>query len=171
MGGTYINIELPMKPPINPQPLRERAIRQQGLRQNRTQNNRHRIIIPKPRNLNTQLHPPIIPPPLPPHPLLILLIHIHEPLPLPGLFSSLLNLRLDPDDRLGAVSEADARGPVGGGQDVGLGCEGAELRCCAGVGAEGGVKGQRGVQVGELGGGEEEELCGCWCHGGGFAQG
>lgn len=130
-GETNINIKLPMKPPINPQPRRERPIRQQRLRQNRTQNNRHRIIIPKSRDINTQLHPLIIPPPLPPPSLLILLIHINESLARAGLLRRALDLRLDPDDGLGAVCETDACGPVGGGQDVSLGGEGAELRCGA----------------------------------------
>lgn len=30
---------------------------------------------------------------------------------------------------------------------------------------------ERGVEVGELGGGEQEELCGGWCHCGGCARG
>lgn len=170
-GGTYIDIKFPMKPPINPQPRRERPIRQQRLRQNRAQNNGHRIIIPEPRDINAQLHPLIIPPPLPPPPLLILLIYINESLARAGLRSRALDFRFHAYDGLGAVREADACGAVGGGEDVGFGCEGAELRGGARVGAEGGVQGERGVEVGELGGGEEEELCGGWCHFGGCASG
>jgi hypothetical protein len=30
---------------------------------------------------------------------------------------------------------------------------------------------ERGVEVGELGGGEEEQLCGGWCHCGGLRGG
>src|SRR4051812_17819907 len=55
--GTYIQIQLPMKPLINPQPPRKLPIRQQRLPKQRTQENRHRIIVPKSRDLNRNLHP------------------------------------------------------------------------------------------------------------------
>lgn len=149
-----------MKSRINPQPIPQRAIRSQRLAQHRPQKNRQRIVVPQSWHINRNLQP------------LAAALALTRRINVLALTLSFpngirppspLNLRLNAHDSFRAVGEADARGAVGGRQDVCFGDEGAELRRRAAVGADGGCRGEGGLQVGELGGREGDVGVGCHC--------
>lgn len=78
-----------------------------------------------------------------------------SPVALP-IWAQILDFGFNAYDGFGAVSEADPSAAVGAWEDVCLGDQGPELCRRAGVGADGRLEGERRVQVGELGGGEED---------------
>ncbi len=160
--GAYVYIQLPMKPIVDPQPIRQLPRRQQRLIQHRRQKHRQRVVVPVPGNLNRHLHPAILAPSSPspspsPFPLFPLLIHIPPPntrtqtlLSRPPTHTIIshprhLDLRLHAHDRLSAIREAYPRTAVRAGQDICFGDEGTELRRGAGIGTDGRVEGEGGV--------------------------
>jgi hypothetical protein len=157
-----IDNQPPLQPPSYSLLLRNGP--NQRLAHHLRQKNRQCIIVPEPWNLNRHLHPR----PLSRH---SVLLPVPAPAPSPVASSPIaslrggrllahiprrrrpFDLRLNPDDSLGAVGEPDARAAVGARQDVCFGGQRAELGRGAAVGADGGVgEGERGVEVGQLGG-------------------
>jgi hypothetical protein len=153
-SSTYIHIQPPMKPRINPQAILQPTIRTQRLTQHRTQKYRQRIIVPQPRHIDRNLQPLI--PALSLARRIDVLAHVDIlalALEQPRL-PALLDFCFDAHDGLGAVGETHTRAAVCGGQDVGFGDERAELCWRTAVGADGRRGGEGGLQVGELGGRE-----------------
>lgn len=102
-----------MKPVVNPQSIPQPSIRTQRLAQHGSQENRQRIIIPQPRNINRNFQPLI--PPLPFPSSIDILSHLHILAFTLSLTrsSTLLNLRFHTDDRFRAIGETDSRAAVG----------------------------------------------------------
>lgn len=142
------------------------------LPQHLRQENRQRVIVPEARDLNGDLHPRALPRLLPGpflalHVLvalgvLILLLLLQLPqIQRVRRQDRLFHLRLDANDGLGAVREADPRAAVGAGEDARLRRQGPELGRRAAIGADRAVgEGEGGVEVGELGGREVRGLRG-----------
>jgi hypothetical protein len=74
----------------------------------------------------------------------------------------MFNLSPHPDHRLAAFGKTDPSAPVGGGQEIGLGAEGPKGGGAARVGADRGLEREGGVEIGELGGREEEGRTHYW---------
>lgn len=155
-GGTYIEKQLPVKSAVDLQPGAEGPVGEQRLAQHGREEGHARVVVAHPGDLDAQLDPVALPrlrgggfPRV-----AAVMVRIVDGVGAPRA----LDLGLDADNGLGAVGEADARAPVGAGQYVGLGDEGAELGGGAAVGADWRREGERRVEVGELGGGEEDVL-------------
>lgn len=72
----------------------------------------------------------------------------------------MFHLSPHPDHRLAAFGKTDPSATVGGRQEIGLGAEGPKGGGAARVGADRGLEREGGVEIGELGGREEEG----WTH-------
>lgn len=152
-GRTYIEKQLPVEPAVDLQPGAECPVGEQRLAEHGREKGHARVVVAHPGDLDAQLDPVALPR-LVPRAAVGGMVRAVDGVGAPRA----LDLGLDADDGLGAVGEADARAPVGAGQYVGLGDEGAELGGGAAVGADWRREGERRVEVGELGGGEEDVL-------------
>lgn len=158
--STYVDVELPVEPPVDVQSVLELPTRQQTLRQHRGQKHGQCIVIAESRHLDAHLKPPIL---ALPSPVLILAVHSHVLLVLLLLaqhwaLRCLLDFGLDPNKRLGPVFERNARAAICIGEDIVFGAHGAEVaRPFGDIEAQRKILTERGAQEGEFGRREIDE--------------
>lgn len=141
-----INIQLPVEPCVDPQPVSQAPARHQSLAEHLAQENRQRIVLSVSRQLDGNLNPPILSSHAPQLLLRTLAIFVirspqvcHQAvLDAPRKHRiAPLDLGLDAHYSLGAIAEADPRAAVCIGQDVCLRDQRTELRRTPTVWADG----------------------------------